>query len=529
MKITFTLRILLILTSSVRISISEGQTLFDIIPDLQSVEMQGGCRKVYVQDTDFLVSGHRYDTSYGGSDAKPWVGVFNYDGDMKSLFSLRDTAYDEPFIFSTLQLVPKYGTRWLGYAGRFINSEATPYLFEFDIVTGDIISALLLPNELFPDERVSASSIYYAGNRISLLSRHQDQDSVQLFITELDSNFSILKEFRLQRETINQAPRYFERKKDGTYIIISDSKRPGQHDDNSYDVTYMHVDSTGDVVRFKWSPADVPVSNLLGAAKRVIRASNGDWIILGAHNVQPDSCLNCSIDYPYLLSVSTYFDTLKSQISLRDLPPGADVLYHEYGLTEVPDGYIACGEFFKGNTELRPSSGWLFKTSFDGDSLWMRHIIPVGWEDERVVFANFYDVKATEFGTMVIAGQVTDRELEIIRPWILHLDQHGCLVPGCHIVGTADPTPSESKANQFTIYPNPVGDELFILSHIDSREDYMIRLFSESGIELRHAVIQPMDGAQFVLTTENLMPGVYFLTITNEVTGAIEQYSCVKQ
>ncbi len=186
-----------------------GQSFFDIIPDLQSVEMQGGCRVLYALDSNFVVFGHRYDTSYAGSNAKPWMGTFDYDGQMTALHSLRDTTYETPFNISFLQFAQKSPEKWLGYSARFINSISTPYLYELDMRSGKITSAILLPNKSLPGEIFGPCNIYYSDNRISLLSYNQDPDSVRLFITELDTNFNFLREFRVQPGARKQFPKFF--------------------------------------------------------------------------------------------------------------------------------------------------------------------------------------------------------------------------------------------------------------------------------------------------------------------------------
>jgi len=37
--------------------------------------------------------------------------------------------------------------------------------------------------------------------------------------------------------------------------------------------------------------------------------------------------------------------------------------------------------------------------------------------------------------------------------WVVKVDQHGCLVPGCHLVGVEE---LEAKGGRMMVYPNPV-------------------------------------------------------------------------
>lgn len=142
-------------------------------------------------------------------------------------------------------------------------------------------------------------------------------------------------------------------------------------------------------------------------------------------------------------------------------------------MTQVEDGFIVSGEFYNYNGF---DNGVLFKASDNGDSLWMKHYIPLNWNEDRVGSVRFTDIQTSPYGTIIVTGAVGDFQENIIRPWILQLDKDGCLVPDCNAVGTHHEDVESSQEN-FTIFPNPASTEIYVLSHISSAASLTISIF----------------------------------------------------
>ena len=196
-------------------------------------------------------------------------------------------------------------------------------------------------------------------------------------------------------------------------------------------------------------------------------------------------------------------------------------------MTKVSDGFVVAGDHLAFDSSLFPPSGVLFKASLQGDSLWMKHYIPLNWEGDRIAWVNFNDVKTTPEGNLVVAGSIADREVQIVRPWILHLDSDGCLVPNCNTVGTKN---DEEKANkQFILYPNPVNHELYLLSSISLNEVIEINIINNNGTILKSTTILPQLGYQYILPLSELSPGTYHLIFCRDNKGILESHSFVKQ
>ncbi len=510
--------------------IAHGQTFFSIIPELESIEGQGSCRILFPSDSNFIIFGHRYDTSYDGSNAKPWFGQFTLDGQMEVQYSLRDESYESTFNASRLNFAKKKNIVWFGYSGRFINSNSTPYIYKFNIQTGEIISSKLLPNLEYPNSNISPDKIIFHADTISLLSYQQDLDSTRLYITELDTLFNIIREFRIESAARKHFPKYFSRNTDGSYLLISDSKRPIPDNLNSNNISFMHIAANGKIIDFNWSPASIPISNGLVQAKNVIKNGNGDWIILGHHIIfHTDSCLFCAIQIPYILSVTKTFDTLLWQTRFYDIPYLAAPHFDVFAITQVSDGYVGAGEL-QGNLLEYPPSGILFKTNLNGDSLWMKHYIPLGWNKNRVGIAKFFDIKTSSSNNIIVAGEVSDDSLDILLPWILHLDKDGCLVPGCNLINSSEEdVQANIKEDHFGIFPNPAAEEIYLLSRKSSSEEILVQLVSNAGTIMKKTLFVPEKGFQYTLPLDKIHPGMYHLIFTDQKTMQSESHTFVKQ
>ncbi|MFT4665731.1 MAG: hypothetical protein ACI9XB_002688 [Gammaproteobacteria bacterium] len=128
----------------------------------------------------------------------------------------------------------------------------------------------------------------------------------------------------------------------------------------------------------------------------------------------------------------------------------------------VADGYVIAGRSYRPNPSENGYDmlGLIAKISKEGDSLWTRRYNYVQSRSDDHIF---YDLEKTPDGGFVMVGEAADyfnlqSEPPIQRAWIVKVDQHGCLVPGCHLIS---PTVELQEANfEIKIYPNPATDYL---------------------------------------------------------------------
>ena len=504
-----------------------GQSYFNLLPDFGGIDNWGGGYDVDISDNIIYVYGHRKDTTYDGSDMKPILVQFDYEGAQKSLIPLRDSSYATPFNAIRFNHVNKNDSIWYCYSARFINSVSTAYLFELNINTGKIIRSILLPNLEFIEENSSPQGIYRNEENLYLLSYQQDADSVRLFITTIDTSFSEISQFRVKPMAAKQFPSYFKREINGSFTIIVDSRRTVKDKYSSYQSSLMRVDSQGAVLEFTWAPFYPPISNLLSLAQNVIQNETGDWIILGnQHEDKSDSCGNCFIGIPHIFSISENFDALIWKTRFFDIPEVVGPHYSSYSITKVADGYIGAGDYTKFDLEYFPSGGVLFKAGLNGDSLWMKHFLPLSWDGDRCQDARFIDIKTTKDDGIIIVGEIADLEIEARRPWILHLDKDGCLIPGCNTVDVKEP--GEDQLAYFIIYPNPTSDEIYFFSSVDRSQKVMVKILSTDGIVIKSLSFLPQSYNQYIISVADLPAGNYFLTFSNADGSSMESHPFIK-
>lgn len=167
----------------------------------------------------------------------------------------------------------------------------------------------------------------------------------------------------------------------------------------------------------------------------------------------------------------------------------------------------------------------LYKVSENGDSLWTRKYIPLGWSKERTAGTTMSQVKVSDYNTIIMGGIAGDRDQNYaVRAWLLHLDSDGCLVPGCNTtINTKDIIDKKDKA--FVVYPNPSSSgKIYLLSRISFNEKYNLSLLNLQGKEIYKTEFLPMEGGQYFLDIpEKIKPGEYILQIKNKSNVQIEK------
>jgi hypothetical protein len=103
--------------------------------------------------------------------------------------------------------------------------------------------------------------------------------------------------------------------------------------------------------------------------------------------------------------------------------------------------------------------GFLFMLNSELDSLWMRtyyHLADEATNDWRNTY-RITDVAPLESGGFVTCGwgQI-DSLNDFENSWLMRLDEHGCLEPGCHTVAVDEIVVGFEKS--MLVFPNPVRD-----------------------------------------------------------------------
>jgi hypothetical protein len=191
--------------------------------------------------------------------------------------------------------------------------------------------------------------------------------------------------------------------------------------------------------------------------------------------------------------------------------------YYSNSITEVSDGYIFAGSS-DGAFGIE-TSGILGKVGFNGDSLWLKHYIPIEWDTVQGRWFFFQDIKTTPIGNIVVGGEGSDRYTSSIRPWILQLDKDGCLESGCNTSAIANDL--DKIGVDLSIFPNPAikNCSIHIHNQISSSSSYELRIMNYEGRLLYRSHVQGGD-VQYLIDLKELQPGAYVAQLVDRKTGA---------
>ena len=176
-------------------------------------------------------------------------------------------------------------------------------------------------------------------------------------------------------------------------------------------------------------------------------------------------------------------------------------------------GYVGIGRIGEDvSTGEEVLGSWTIKVSSEGDSLWARYHSFFGGTNER---PDPYDIKNTTDGGYIICGGTDPQNTGNIHDssWLMKVDSFGCLIPGCHIVGTGE-VPGD--APQLTVYPNPATDFLnFQLKGNGLQGNGSFRILDINGQVLKE-LEAGCPGSTYVIPLSGWPSGSYFIQYIDE-------------
>lgn len=181
----------------------------------------------------------------------------------------------------------------------------------------------------------------------------------------------------------------------------------------------------------------------------VTTAADGHVLVAGSKGNTPEWFYR-----PYLAKLNKnngstiwergYGDSLNSEgyfTVVQEVTPGGDLITGGSTLTNEP----VLGIMYRGS---------LLRTTNTGDSLWMRYY---DYYDANVSDGRGYfrDVQPTSDGGFIAVGQALPAGPYTSDVWVVKVDGHGCLEPGCHLI-TGMETQITNLRGALTVAPNPV-------------------------------------------------------------------------
>jgi len=294
-------------------------------------------------------------------------------------------------------------------------------------------------------------------------------------------------------------------------IIIGGNKSNINLTTNNY--TYQNhiikLDSLGNTL---WTYLSPPSLGLRYGAADMVLLEDGSLVVAsGVGHEQERTSVNTIYFDKHIFKLNT-MQEIEWEITFAETAlTGTSFLTNLIGLSDN-SGFVAAGthgeEFDSQNAfSLR---GWIGKVSTDGDSLWTRQYIGLDQLNNR---HTIYDLKETSDGGFLLCGESRNPlpvPGEIAQQaWLLKLDLHGCLVPGCHL-NTATTEPGQA-AFQLAIYPNPATDYLNFFLHAPDRTSALSFRILDAAGRLVQEIGALASGATYILPVSDWPRGAYVL------------------
>ena len=199
--------------------------------------------------------------------------------------------------------------------------------------------------------------------------------------------------------------------------------------------------------------------------------------------------------------------------------PFPDISFNRLNkLIRVSDGsgYVAAGHLAMEypDTSAKDINGWIVKVSEQGDSLWSRYLRFFTQSPDWTLMHFLYDIKETADGGFVMVGQAEDFEAgwQGQQGWIIKVDQHGCLVPGCHLISGA--AESAAAGPRLLLFPNPADDLLNVFLNdpgLPQRSGAAFRILDMQGRRLAAYSAGRLEEATHIIPVQGLPGGMYVL------------------
>lgn len=192
------------------------------------------------------------------------------------------------------------------------------------------------------------------------------------------------------------------------------------------------------------------------------------------------------------------------ETEIKEAPPSNPNYLRNLIHLESENSYVCLGEITNPKR-----SAWITKISADGDSLWSRTYTYPNLSNTAI--HRVYDFQPTSDGGFLICGETRADNNVNQRGWLLKLDEHGCLVPGCHLL---DNTITLENDIDVKIYPNPTSDYLNVFIRASLKKG-KARILNLEGRVMNTFEVEG-NYSTSITSVSHLAKGIYFLQILDE-------------
>lgn len=503
----------------------KSQLLYNLIPKYKTYKEQGEIYNLIAEKDYFYVMGYipELDSSINRYKAIPYVAQFDYSGSINYFNKITGDSIDQIGLINKPVYLNRNGNYYTWFYGYTNSTDCrySRYLCELDPRTGKIVKgkSLCHPNLESNEEYGHYTFFFDDVNKITISSYYWSKSRLYFQISELDTNFQLVRKFNLpdfyfalNSRAINIENGSIELSGEGqlldnNYKTIDDTSR----------LFYLRCDTSGNVLHFNYLKITKHLGTFLQNVNTYRRADNKDWVIGPQELLTSSSNPLYERTIPFILRMSSQFDTLRWITRFLELPIQLDYLNEFWSLETAfnDSGFIGIGNIRPHYPNEITPYGLVFKVSDSGDSLWTRKILPIGLTHGRILLSDLLGIKKTPFNTYLIAGHFIDSIGYVTKPWILQLDSFGCVIPGCQNSLNTKESPS-SMAQSFRLYPSSVNDKLSLLSYLNSEEDCFLKFYDQNGKIKYQIKIKFEQAVQYIFDVSEYEPGLYLIKIMDK-------------
>ena len=468
-------------------------------------------RSIEVEKDGYWISGIARDTILGS-----FFGRFDFDGQPLETHVLKVGYYE------TIQTWGKDLHR-IGPDKWIVSGGGADTLGSYALIViynsaGDTLQVKRIYNPFFPTVsfiNYRPGVMPYKGGYV-LFASIENPDPYpgsDLYVVKLNEDLEVEWEKLLVEEERSNPALSLAEKGDNIMLGAWRTNYSFVNDHYLSQVHLVELDSTGTKVDGRWYPPPVLEDEvLMGPADALVVEEDGSVVV--ATREGKEIPLNPNFSEIIWKKVILKFDAeLGDVLWIRPMQSGELSISNQfYKMVKVSDGsgYVAAGN---GLLELGQRAGSIAKVSVAGDSLWLRHYQYV------TTLGNYhylYDLEETSDGGFIMVGEARPYSgadslfpPPIQQGWLLKVDEHGCLVPGCHLLDAVGEVADRSPL--LRLYPNPAGDYLHVyFRHPQAPSGGHFRLINVQGLELRSWPATASD-TTYILYLDDCAPGLYFL------------------
>lgn len=459
---------------------------------------------IAINDTSIFCAGIYVDTIPPYPEGS-FLYEMNLDGNVTKEFSLSDSIGRKhvwrPFLnWKNDTILFNLGEYWVTGNG------SKGIVFEYDIKNGIVnresfignASTGIEPNGMVKgfDEKLKLATI----NGPYLCS-----------FAAIDENYNIEKLEYLNENILEfVSPRSLAKGKDKYFIGLVKSNV--QLIDYEYSNIIMVFDSTDKKI-FEYETPD----DELWYSPRWIETTSDDGILVAANKCEEVNFGSPDISALYMQPAVyklKFFPTINRYYKVweQTFESGSAHIFH--GLNKIlpvsPDKkeFVAIGQH---RTEPYVLKGFMVKFTEDGDSLWRRDYEYLT-EGKREHHIN--DIIPAKDGGFYLCGLVSDNQDTLASPfrrgWLMKVDEHGCLIPGCEQTSATEDFKEEVSV---LLYPNPTTEFLnFQIQNLNPQKKLTCRILDNQGKVVKN-LKEVNGGTTYFTPVHDLANGIYFLQI----------------